>query len=258
MMKDMHPDIAELLVMRATEGLNETQSNRLIQLLSQHNLEDTAEFDLAAAAAANAFGRKNAKALDKPPEALIGKLQTDADRFFANHQQNIVQLRPRSTRPMSWSLGWATAAALAIVLVATTLVDVGFSPSYKSERERLIADAEGTIIVPWAVPDDPEFAGVRGNVVWNSEQQQGYMLLTGMPANDPAASQYQLWLVDPERDTHPVDGGVFDIPTDKSDVVIPINAKLAVNDPTVFAITREQPGGVVVSKGPLLVVASAG
>ena len=84
------------------------------------------------------------------------------------------------------------------------------------------------------------------------------MLLTGMPVNDPATSQYQLWLVDPDRDENPVDGGVFDIPADESSVVIPIDAKLAVNNPTVFAITREQPGGVVVSKGPLLVIASTG
>ncbi len=82
------------------------------------------------------------------------------------------------------------------------------------------------------------------------------MLLTGMPANDPAASQYQLWLVDPERDNNPVDGGVFDVPAGASSVVIPIDAKLAVSNPRIFAITREQPGGVVVSKGPLLVVAT--
>jgi anti-sigma-K factor RskA len=84
------------------------------------------------------------------------------------------------------------------------------------------------------------------------------MLLTGMPANDPSVAQYQLWVVDPDRDSNPVDGGVFDIPSGQQSVVIPINAKLAVDDPTVFAITREQPGGVVVSKGPLLVIASAG
>ena len=52
-------------------------------------------------------------------------------------------------------------------------------------------------------------------------------------------------------------GGVFDIPHGASAVVIPIDARLAVDDPVLFAITREQPGGVVVSKEPLLVVASA-
>jgi len=40
-------------------------------------------------------------------------------------------------------------------------------------------------------------------------------------------------------------------------VIIPIDAKLDVLDPEAFAITREQPGGVVVSNGPLLMVATS-
>jgi hypothetical protein len=79
--------------------------------------------------------------------------------------------------------------------------------------------------------------------------QQGYMTLSGIPANDPTQAQYQLWIVDPARDADaPVDGGVFDIPADGSPVVIPIAAKLALNNPQAFVITLEQPGGVVKSK----------
>ena len=77
-----------------------------------------------------------------------------------------------------------------------------------------------------------------------------------MPVNDPGISQYQLWIVDPDRDANPVDGGVFDIPSGQGTVVIPVDAKLAVDKPAAFAITREKPGGVVVSQGPLLVVAA--
>lgn len=157
-----------------------------------------------------------------------------------------------------WNWGWATAAALALVLVATNLLDRDAAPTLEEARAELLADPGGTVRLPWAAPEDPQYAQVRGDVVWNDELQQGYMLLTGMPVNDPARSQYQLWVVDPERDGNPVDGGVFDIPAGASTVVIPIDVKLAVNDPVAFAITREQPGGVVVSKGPLLVVASAG
>ena len=72
---------------------------------------------------------------------------------------------------------------------------------------------------------------------------------SGIPANDPTQAQYQLWIVDPARDPDaPVDGGVFDIPADGSPVVIPIAAKLALNNPQAFVITLEQPGGVVKSK----------
>ncbi len=46
---------------------------------------------------------------------------------------------------------------------------------------------------------------------------------------------------------YPIDGGVFDIPAGATEVVIPINARLAVNDPAMFAVTIERPGGVVVS-----------
>ena len=45
---------------------------------------------------------------------------------------------------------------------------------------------------------------------------------------------------------HPVDGGVFDV-TRNGEVIIPIDAKIAVSNPTAFAITVEKPGGVVVS-----------
>jgi hypothetical protein len=41
---------------------------------------------------------------------------------------------------------------------------------------------------------------------------------------------------------------VFDIPTDGSPAIIPIDAKLAVKQPQVFVITLEEPGGVLKSK----------
>ena len=80
------------------------------------------------------------------------------------------------------------------------------------------------------------------------------MRFIGMPVNDPNRQQYQLWIVDPDRDAQPVDGGVFDVNED-GEVIVPINAKLPIDDPTTFAITVEKPGGVVVSEGPLHIVA---
>ena len=79
------------------------------------------------------------------------------------------------------------------------------------------------------------------------------MTLTNLPANDPRTTQYQLWIVDPDRDEKPVDGGVFDIPTDGSTAVIPIRNPLVVMNPQAFVITLEQPGGVVVSKQEVVV-----
>ncbi|MDJ0711592.1 MAG: anti-sigma factor [Woeseiaceae bacterium] len=257
-MNDIHPDILELLVQRATEGLDREQTQRLQRLLSQHGLRDTDEFDLAAAAAANAFGIEQARGADDTPASLKARLRVDADNFFGTQEDKIVEFEPRRSgrRRMDW--GWATAAALALALIATNLVNTDTATNFEAARDALLANSASTVTLPWATPEDPGYADVRGDVVWNDERQEGYMLLSGMPTNNPEISQYQLWLVDPERDSNPVDGGVFDIPPGESTIVIPINAKLAVKNPAAFAITREKPGGVVVSEGPLLVVASAG
>ena len=51
-----------------------------------------------------------------------------------------------------------------------------------------------------------------------------------------------------------VDGGVFDVPACGS-VVLPIKAKLEVKQPTLFAVTVEKPGGVVVSDRRIAILA---
>ena len=257
-MNDLHPDIVELLVVRATEGLSTEQEARLQALLDEHDLADVSDYDLSAAAAANAFGLQHAQTYEDAPDNLKARLLDDAETFFGKAESNVVELPVTPTRNAGWNWGWAAAAALALALVFTNYPDIGSGGVDSAKaREALLADTL-SIRVPWATPEDPAFAQVTGDVVWNDESQEGYMLLSGMPVNDPTVSQYQLWVVDPDRGSNPVDGGVFDIPAGQQTVVIPINAKLAVDDPVVFAITREQPGGVVVSEGPLLVVASTG
>ena len=72
------------------------------------------------------------------------------------------------------------------------------------------------------------------------------MCFVGMPVNDPTVEQYQLWIIDPERDDEPIDGGVLDI-TGTGEVFVAIDAKLNVIEPAALVITIEKPGGVVVS-----------
>ncbi|MFT5881670.1 MAG: hypothetical protein ACI9FG_000155 [Crocinitomicaceae bacterium] len=104
-----------------------------------------------------------------------------------------------------------------------------------------------------------DFGGIQGydkmsgQVIWSDTLQEGYMTLTNLPANNPTAKQYQLWIVDPSRDEKPVDGGVFDIPSGEGTVIIPIRNPLVVTNPKAFVITLEQPGGVVVSKQEIVV-----
>ncbi len=89
---------------------------------------------------------------------------------------------------------------------------------------------------------------VQGDVVWDEATQTGYMRFSGLPANDPTRSQYQLWIFDGTRDDRfPVDGGVFDVPAGVTEVVVPIRATLPVRKAALFAVTVEAPGGVMVS-----------
>jgi hypothetical protein len=224
------------------------------------------------------------------PAALVRTLEADADRFFGSasggtddaRATGVTQLQRPSPGParagderdsappargrwtsspgvFGWG-GWAVAALLLVTIWVGrpgSTPEPGTPPTAAEARVALLGLSE-TMQTPWGDSAWEEFDDVQGDVVWNDELQEGYLRLANMPANDPSRTQYQLWIVDPARDEEPVDGGVFDIPPGAREVVVPIRAKLAVRSPSAFAITREQPGGVVVSEGPLLVVASRG
>jgi hypothetical protein len=118
--------------------------------------------------------------------------------------------------------------------------------------ESLLQDESDTQRLEFASASDP-YNGLSGEVIWNDEKQQGYMSLENLAVNDPTQNQYQLWIVDPERDELPVDGGVFDITEKDGKQIIPIRNALAINKPVAFVITLEQPGGVVKSKQEVVV-----
>jgi hypothetical protein len=118
--------------------------------------------------------------------------------------------------------------------------------------ESLLQDKSDTQRLEFASASDP-YNGLSGEVIWNDEKQEGYMSLKNLAVNDPTQNQYQLWIVDPERDELPVDGGVFDITEKDGKQIIPIRNALAINKPVAFVITLEQPGGVVKSKQEVVV-----
>jgi hypothetical protein len=266
----MNDELLDLLTERALGTLSPADERRLRELLDAAGLDHSDDMDLAAAAAMNAFASAEDRLGDaSKPAGLDRKLEADAERFFGREEapssvsRSDAERADTATRPAAvgglpaWTglAGWAMAAMLAVVVVAVALTsdtDPGGLDA-AAARAALMAE-DDTTVVEWRRPEIPAYRGVTGDVVWNDQRQEGYLRLSGMPANDPRISQYQLWIVDPERDENPVDGGVFDIPGN-GEVIIPIRAKLDVSDPEAFAITREQPGGVVVSDGPLLVVA---
>jgi hypothetical protein len=120
-------------------------------------------------------------------------------------------------------------------------------PTPAAERAALLARPDSLKITLGATKD-PGAAGMSGDVVWNPVTQQGFLRFVGLRPNDPQMHQYQLWIFDAARDQrYPVDGGVFDVPANQGEVVVPIRAALPVGSAKAFAVTIEKPGGVVVS-----------
>ena len=144
--------------------------------------------------------------------------------------------------------GWnERAAAPAVVETPPPPVSGRKTAAYAEERAALLAKTD-SLKIPLGASKDPAAAGVSGDVVWDPATQRGFLHFAGLAPNDPAMHQYQLWIFDAGRDKrYPVDGGVFDVPANASDVIIPIRAALMVRKPAAFAVTLEKPGGVVVS-----------
>jgi hypothetical protein len=167
-------------------------------------------------------------------------------------------LREQTIAPELWTppstrfrevLAWLCVAASIALALCVWLPDAKSTRrlSTSEARDSLIASSKDLLRLDWSSTDPVEADRMDfGQVVWSTKSQEGFMTIRGLPANDPTKEQYQLWIIDPSRDSKPVDGGVFDI-TSNIESVIPILAKLQVDQPTVFAITVEKPGGVVVS-----------
>lgn len=130
-------------------------------------------------------------------------------------------------------------------------------PTLAEQREQLLASASDVTKIEWTATTDPTATGAKGDVVWSQKEQKGYMRFTGLAVNDIKTFQYQLWIFDKNRDDkYPVDGGVFDV-TSTGEVIVPITAKIPVSEATLFAVTVEKPGGVVVSSRERIVVTAA-
>jgi hypothetical protein len=172
--------------------------------------------------------------------------------------------RTRDRRPAwgAWG-GWLAAAAMLALVVrngaaprveqapvntataattATTAIDA------RVALLDSLLNTPGVVRQRWTPTTDSTAATAAGEVIWDPATQRGVMRFTGLAANDREAWQYQLWIFDAERDKrYPVDGGVFDIPAGTGEVLVPIRARLAVGSASLFAVTVEPPGGVVVS-----------
>ncbi|UYV13387.1 MAG: anti-sigma factor [Phycisphaera sp.] len=117
-----------------------------------------------------------------------------------------------------------------------------------TNRQKLL-DVPGTMRLAWSpfdLPDNPaEQRDVTGDVVWNEELEQGYLRFVGLDVNDPDVEQYQVWVIDDRGMEQKVSGGVFNA-TAEGEIIVPIDPALDIGRVALFAITVEEPGGIVV------------
>ena len=198
---------------------------------------------------------------DQLPPALAARIVNDGEAVVRAHAvPTVVPLTarpaPAMSRPswLTWG-GWLAAAAMFVLFVQSNgreqVTDpvrvVAATDSRAALRDSLLA-TPGVQRQAWTPTTDSAATGASGEVLWDPVSQRGIMRFVGMSANDRERWQYQLWIFDAERDErYPVDGGVFDIPSGRGEVLIPIRARLEVTKAVLFAVTVEPPGGVVVS-----------
>lgn len=262
----------ELLLQRATEGLDEREAAELDAL----GMTEDTTYDLAAAAIELATLE-----YQEMPAGLAEKLMfaTGMDSTAAPERKVApasAPVIPITAAKKSRATMYAMVAAAASIAIAVGAVfyatrvepkvvekivevpaPVPKTPTAAEARAELLATAKDATTLPWTATKDPNAAGASGDVVWSASQQRGFMRFSGLAKNDRSAIQYQLWIFDKDRDqAFPVDGGVFDV-TSTGEVIVPISAKLTVDEPVLFAVTIEKPGGVVVSKRERIVVTAA-
>jgi anti-sigma-K factor RskA len=240
--------LVDLLIQQATTGLAADEAAELETLLAKYPAANRAAIEQTVVALALAGGSD-----DEPlPAALRSRvIAAEASARGRSATTSIgARAKPAASAARS-TAGWWAAAAAVLVAVAgwyPRLAPSPVAPAASDRRAELIAKTPGLLQWKFAATEDPSAHGASGDVVWDPVTQRGYLHLVGLSANDARKSQYQLWIFDGDRDDrYPVDGGVFDIPAGKTDVVIPIVVRLHVAKPALFAVTVERPGGVVVS-----------
>ena len=258
--------LLDLLADRATEGLDPAHNAELERLLRESGAFTGDELDLAAAALDRAFGASPAESM---PVSARQALAASAETWSKGVAPSPAASARSSTGPVfgtpprvagrigaASGLAWLAAAACLLLALLGWWPRIAGTPGAPSLDQ--IASMPDALRLQWSPGPDATGANVEGEVVWSNSAQAGYMTFRGLRALDPSKNQYPLWIFDGSRELHPVDGGVFDIDPRTGEARVRIDAKLPVKDPTLFAITVEPPGGVVVSdQSRIAAVASA-
>lgn len=251
-MSQMQERLIDLIIAETTTGLSDEERAELSGLKNRFpDWRDDESIQLTLAAIELA-AVDSAEELPKHLERRI--LQS----YEASYQKPKEKLSTQPAAHFSLSdffasrwLGWAVAACLAGILAVNTFTNrpsTVTEPSMAEQRLRLMSSSSDAVVVSWSNGEETRFMKLSGDIVWSNAEQRGYMRFKGLPTNDHSKECYQLWIFDSNQsEKTPVDGGVFNVDTD-GEVIIPVDAKLRIGHPTLFAITVEKPGGVVVSE----------
>ncbi len=264
--------LEELMVLKVTEGLDAADQRDLDQTdwssLGSEPEQEIEQFERAAAAFAVAFDQATHEPL---PANIQKKILTNAEAALAVVGMNRVDeaLRDQDSSgaenrtkivesvyaPPSWREGLALLAMAACLAFVIFNWDVIFESGNTTgpvaelsvvKKMELFVDSSPTdlVDVAWTQNTDKD---AKGKVVWSDSRQEGYMVFEGLDINDSKVNQYQLWIFEDLNQKYPIDGGVFDI-SSTGKTVIPIDTRIPVDKVVRFAITVEEPGGVVVSE----------
>lgn len=143
---------------------------------------------------------------------------------------------------------WAIAAACAIAAV------IGFSRPSATPTQITLAGAPDVVEHAMsAQADEMKAAKAAADIRWSPSREVGELTVANLPVVAASEGTYQLWIVDPTRDSKPVDAGTFLVGADGS-AKLTFKPKLPIRKPVAFAITKEKPGGSVVHEGPILML----
>jgi hypothetical protein len=239
----------ELQVTRLLFGLTAEEKTEYDDLARRIPAEEVSQLDTVVASLDVVWSDMQSEPL---PEHLRQAIRIRAAQELA--PRPVVSLAKPSTSPATTLrennyLPWFVSAVCLIFAMFTWITNRPTDQAradFAQLRAELIATNPGIVQANWSPGPTPS-EGATGDVVWSGSQQRGFMRFRSLPVNTPSEEQYQLWIfAKNQSDKTPIDGGVFDI-TSTEEVIIPINAKLYVQDPFMFAVTIEKPGGVVVS-----------
>lgn len=242
----------DLLADEATQGLSAAEQAELLSLLPECPELDPGSFGVAAAALDCAMACGDREALPKHLREWVLKAAESSER--ARLRPGIPAVGPsgasgRGARVGLWvgRAGWLVAAAVLVAAIPAWL-NVRTPSSPGAALGMLEASARDLVRIAWTRGPDKTGSAVTGELVWSPARQEGFMVFTGLAANDPSKEQYQLWIFDADRDErYPVHGGVFNAPAGGGRTVVKIEPRLAVPKAFQFVVTVERPGGVWVS-----------